>query len=174
MTRKGGYEIFDFHDFDLTKNQTIPGIYERMESNYGKSVCLINVNYKGRFTGVECITSPEYVDGAFNLFVPSFVGFSSKTRAGYLITVRSNDLVSVAEVRGHKAATTNVPGLVKKCPKVAESTSDSSNSAVFNDLIAKLKTAGIMADSKKPAKVSNDVVSEENIAREIKKYLEVN
>ena len=152
MTRKGGYEIFDFHDFDLTKNPTIPGIYERLESNYGKSVCLINVNYNGRFTGVECITSPEYGDGAFNLYVPAVMEFSTHTRVEYLITVRENNLVSVSEVRGHVVATTNIPGLVKNCPNVAESTSDSSNSAVFNDLIAKLKTAGIMADSKNPAK----------------------
>lgn len=174
MTRKGGYEIFDFRYLDLTKNQTIPGIYERLESNYGKSVCLINVNYKGRFDGVECITSPEYGNGAFNLFVPSFVGFSTHKRSGYLIIVRENNLVSVSEVRGHVVATTNIPGLVKKCPKVEESISDSSNSAVFNDLIAKLKTAGIMADSKNPAKKAKEVVSEDTIALEIKKYMEAN
>ena len=112
MTRKGGYEIFDFQNFDLTKNPTIPGIYERMESNYGKSVCLINVEYNGMFTGIECITSPEYGDGAFNLFIPSVTGFSTNTRAGYLITVHSTDLVSVVTTRGHVAATVTVPGIV--------------------------------------------------------------
>ena len=95
MTRKGGYEIFDFQNFDLTKNPTIPGIYERLESNYGKSVCLVNVEYNGQFNGIECITSPEYGDGAFNLFIPSSIGFATHTRAGYLITVGSNDRVSV-------------------------------------------------------------------------------
>lgn len=173
MTRKGGYEIFDFQNFDLTKKPTIPGIYERLESNYGKSVCLINVEYNGQFTGIECITSPEYVDGAFNLFIPSVTGFSTHTRAGYLITVRSNDLVSVVAVRGHVAATVTVPGLVKKCPKVTESISDSTNYVVFNDLITKLKTAGIMADSTQPATEAADVVSEKITSKEIKKYMEV-
>lgn len=173
MTRKGGYEIFDFQNFDLTKNPTIPGIYERLESNYGKSVCLINVEYNGMFNGIECITSPEYGDGAVNLFIPSVTGFSTHTRAGYLITVRSNDLVSVVAVRGHVAATATVPGLVKKCPKVTESISDSLNSVVFNDLIAKLKTAGIMVDSTHPANEVSEDVSEKITSREIKKYMEV-
>ena len=173
MTRKGGYEIFDFHDFDLTKNPTIPGIYERLESNYGKSVCLINVNYKDRFTGVECITSPEYRDGAFNLSVPSLAGFPQHKGAVNLITVRENNIVSVSTVLGYIEATTNVPGLVKKCPKVTESISDSLNSVVFNDLIAKLKTAGIMVDSTHPANEVSEVVSEKITSREIKKYMEV-
>ena len=77
-------------------------------------------------------------------------------------------------MRGHGVATVTVPGLVKKCPKVAESTTNLTNSVVFNDLIAKLKTAGIMADSKKPAKEAKEVVSEDVIAREINKYMEVN
>lgn len=173
MTRKGGYEIFDFQNFDLTKNPTIPGIYERLESNYGKSVCLINVEYNGLFNGIECITSPEYGDGAFNLFVPSVVGFSTHTRAGYLITVRSNDLVSVVAVRGHVAATATVPGLVKKCPNVADSTTNLTNSVVFNDLITKMKTSGIMADSTQPAEETAAVVSEKITSCEIKKYMEV-
>ena len=173
MTRKGGYEIFDFQNFDLTKNPTIPGIYERMESNYGKSVCLINVEYNGMFTGIECITSPEYGDGAFNLFIPSVTGFSTNTRAGYLITVHSTDLVSVVTTRGHVAATVTVPGLVKKCQKVTESINDSTNYVVFNNLIAKLKTAGIMADSAHPANEVSEVVSEKITSKEIKKYMEV-
>ena len=173
MTRKGGYEIFDFQNFDLTKNPTIPGIYERLESNYGKSVCLTNVEYNGLFNGIECITSPEYGDGAFKLFIPSVTGFSTHTRAGYLITVRSNDLVSVGTVRGHVSANATVPGLVKKCPKVTESISDSTNYVVFNDLITKLKTAGIMADSAHPANEVSEVVSEKITSKEIKKYMEV-
>ena len=174
MTRKGGYEIFDFQNFDLTKKPTIPGMYERLESNYGKSVCLINVEYNGFFTGIECITSPEYVDGAFKLFIPSVTGFSTHTRAGYLITVRSNDLVSVLTTNGHVAATVTVPGLVKKCPKVTESSTNLTNSVVFNDLIAKLKTAGIMMDSTHPANEVSEVVSEKITSKEIKKYMEVN
>lgn len=173
MTRKGGYEIFDFQNFDLTKNQTIPGIYERLESNYGKSVCLVNVEYNGLFNGIECITSPEYGDGAFNLFIPSSIGFATHTRAGYLITVGSNDRVSVESVRGHVAATVTVPGLVKKCPKVAESTTNLTNSVVFNDLITKLKTAGIMVDSAHPANEVSEVVSEKITSKEIKKYMGV-
>ena len=173
MTRKGGYEIFDFQNFDLTKKPTIPGIYERLESNYGKSVCMINVEYNGMFNGIECITSPEYVDGAFNLFIPSVTGFSTHTRAGYLITVHSTDIVSVRAVSGHVAATVTVPGLVKKCPKVTESINDSTNYVVFNDLITKLKTAGIMADSTKPTTEAAEVVSEKITSKEIKKYMEV-
>lgn len=174
MTRKGGYEIFDFQNFDLTKKPTIPGIYERMESNYGKSVCLINVEYNRMFEGIEIITSPKYVDGAFNLFIPSVTGFSTHTRAGYLITVLSNNLVFVVAALGHVAATATVPGLVKKCPKVTESTTNLTNSAVFNDMITKLKTAGIMADSTKPANEIPAVVSEKITSKEIKKYMEAN
>ena len=134
MTRKGGYEIFDFRNFDLTKSPTIPGIYERLTGRTSKAikitgVIIDNVNYPDADISIGIETT-----GSKSVFFYAYEHFFIVSRDNYVAAFSTTD----------PTATLTTPGTVKQAAEVPGAAGDTVTKAELNALIRSLKNAGIM------------------------------
>lgn len=90
---KGGYQIIDFKDIDLTidgDGVTIDGVYERLEGNYRKPTFVEGLSVGG----VE--KTGQYV--AFTVSGDDFVGNIIVGGTAYLCTITNADLVTLTTI----------------------------------------------------------------------------
>lgn len=89
MSKKGGYKIIDLKNNDLTSSNTIEGIYDAIEGNYGKPILLSgividSVEKDDIFVNVE-VSGSDYVIKAYDR----------------TITITSSDVVTSVEGGNH-------------------------------------------------------------------------
>lgn len=89
MSKKGGYKIIDLKNNDLTSSNTIDGIYDAIEGNYGKPILLSgividSVEKDDIFVNVE-VSGSDYIIKAYDR----------------TITITSSDVVTSVEGGNH-------------------------------------------------------------------------
>ena len=151
--RKGGYQILDLRETDLTLNEptTIDGAYDLIENANGKAVMISGL----------VITSTQ-VNDSFSIFVKGgngdYVGVVVYNTSLFVIRVQSNDAVTVTTGNYTTAtnATSDTAGLVRQIPAQDDATASEEETyptveefnalvELYNNLLSALNDAGIMA-----------------------------
>lgn len=89
MSLKGGYKIIDLKNNDLTSSNTIDGVYDAIEGNYGKPILLSGIVIDGVekddiFVNIE-VSGSDYIIKAYDR----------------TITITSSDVVTSVEGGNH-------------------------------------------------------------------------
>lgn len=152
----GGYAILDMTNKPLDPSDTTvyAGTYEIIDKavKAQKPVYIQNFNIVG---GVLAPTSGyatfiyDSTNKAYVGLISTFTDFNGDNLGFILIGVDEDDYCAIYLVEGASIvpkATTSKEGTVKKCAKVTDATSETIV-AQFNDLLSKMKTAGMMSGS---------------------------
>lgn len=92
MAVKGGYRIIDLHGMELSTSApvTVPGVYEKIESSYGKPLLFSGINYGGMPRN-DCFVAMAVDSGNYTGII------ASSAAATYRITIASNDTITFTE-----------------------------------------------------------------------------
>lgn len=152
----GGYAILDLTEkpFDPSDTTVYAGTYEIIDKavKAQKPVYVQNFHLtsdviaptSGYVTFIYDATNDAYVG-----LVSTFTDFNGENMGYIFIGVDKDDYCAIYLVEGASIvpkATTSKEGTVKKCSKVTDATSETIVTQ-FNDLLSKMKTAGMMSGS---------------------------
>ena len=152
---KGGYAILDLtgKPFDFSNTTVYAGTYEIIDNavKAQKPVYVQNFNV----TGGTISPISGYVNFYYDSTNKAYVGclfistdFNGDNLAIAVIGVDEDDYCAIYGLNGAELtpkATTSKEGVVKKCTKVTDATSETIVTQ-FNDLLSKMKTAGMMSN----------------------------
>lgn len=156
MTYKGGYAILDLTNkpLDLSDSTVYPGTYAIID----KAVKAKKPVYVQNFNVVEDAIAPTsgYVNFFYDSTGEAYLGcmmcstdFNGENLVFVIIGVDKDNYCVVYGFNGAELtpkATTSKEGVVKKCSKVTDATSETIVTQ-FNDLLSKMKSAGMMSGS---------------------------
>lgn len=153
---KGGYAILDMTDRPL--NPSDPSIYAGAFDTIDKAVKAQKPVYIQNFNIEGDVLAPtsgyttfiyDATNDAYVGLISTFTDFNGDNLGFILIGVDKDDYCAIYLVEGASIvpkATTSKEGIVKKCSKVTDATSETIVTQ-FNDLLSKMKTAGMMSGS---------------------------
>ena len=150
----GGYATVDFTDITIpaSDNVQINGVFNAIKKAVeGKKAVLVQnltIENIGSFTGYVTFM----YDATNTAYIGSIASVTDYDGNGQFISlfliVDNDDYAWVQPIDGSQLtpkATTSKEGTVKKCAKVTDATSETIVTQ-FNDLLSKMKTAGMMSN----------------------------
>ena len=90
---KGGYKLVDFKEIDITLStpSTIKGVYEAIENNYRKSICITGL-VVGSVEKEDTFVNFEHGENVYN----GLLGMTANNKVLF-ITVTNEDVVTITE-----------------------------------------------------------------------------
>lgn len=151
---KGGFACVTISEtIPAAENIIIDGIGEIITKavSQSKPILMQNVTLEniGTFTGYVTFMRDETNDAYIGSLCTATDYDGNGAFASIFLVIGDDDYVWFSMIDNEHmipAATTSKAGLVKKCSKVNDATSETIV-AQFNDLLAKMKTAGMMSGS---------------------------